>query len=195
VAAARFRQARDSYKILCKQDPQKFLPGLIDVNSRLAEEMMQKGMISEAEAVLTYLRTITPSSGLLAIEINFALNKKDWQSAWDAPCGCGRMRRFKMSATEQLLRTPWCLRSQAARKSDLSSLFAVCHAALVELSVAGKCLRSGQVEEVYSHAAQSWELYHTPEAALAFLACLARNDFTASRVWHHRAVTPDPRAR
>ena len=84
MAAARFRQARDTYKILCKQDPQKFLPGLIEANSRLAEEMMQKGMISEAEAVLTYLKTIAPSSSLVAIEISFALKKNDWQSAWNA---------------------------------------------------------------------------------------------------------------
>jgi tetratricopeptide (TPR) repeat protein len=84
MAAARFRQARDTYKILCKEDPQKFLPGLIDANSRLAEEMMQKGMISEAEVVLTYLKTIAPSSSLVAIEISFALKKKDWHSAWDA---------------------------------------------------------------------------------------------------------------
>jgi hypothetical protein len=84
MAAARFRQARDTYKILCKQDPQKFLPGLIEANSCLAEEMMQKGMISEAGAVLTYLKTIAPSSSLVAIEISFALKKNDWQSAWDA---------------------------------------------------------------------------------------------------------------
>jgi|SRR5580704_16179184 hypothetical protein len=85
-----------------------------------------------------------------------------------------------------------CLRCSA----DLSSLFAVCHAALVELSVAGKCLRSGQVEGAYSHATQSWELYHTPEAArLAFLVCLARDDFAGSRVWHHRAVTPHPKSK
>ncbi len=45
---------------------------------------MQKGMISEAEAVLTYLKTIAPSSSMLAIEISFALKKNDWQSAWNA---------------------------------------------------------------------------------------------------------------
>jgi tetratricopeptide (TPR) repeat protein len=84
MASTRFRQARDAYKILCKQDSQKFLPGLIEANSRLAEEMMQKGMISEAEAVLTYLKTIAPSSSLVAIEVSFALKKNDWQSAWDA---------------------------------------------------------------------------------------------------------------
>jgi tetratricopeptide (TPR) repeat protein len=84
LAAARFRQARDTYKILCKQDPQKYLPGLIEANSRLAEEMMQKGMISESQAVLTYLKTIAPPSILVAIEITFALKRNDWQSAWDA---------------------------------------------------------------------------------------------------------------
>jgi hypothetical protein len=84
LAAARFRQARDTYKILCKRDPQKYLPGLIEANSRLAEELMQKGMISEAQAVLTYLKTIAPSYSLVAIEISFALKRNDWQSAWDA---------------------------------------------------------------------------------------------------------------
>jgi tetratricopeptide (TPR) repeat protein len=84
MAAARFRHARDTYKILCKQDRQKYLPGLIEANSRLAQEMMQNGMISEAEAVLTYLKTIAPSSSLAAIEVSFALKKNDWQSAWDS---------------------------------------------------------------------------------------------------------------
>jgi hypothetical protein len=85
-----------------------------------------------------------------------------------------------------------CLRCGA----DLSPLFAVCRAALGELSVAGKCLRSGQVEEAYSHATQSWELYQTPEAArLAFLACLARDDFAWSRIWYHRVVTPHSKSR
>jgi hypothetical protein len=89
------------------------------------------------------------------------------------------------------LSTP-CLRCSA----DLSPLFAVCRAALVELNVAGKCLRSGHVEEAYSHATKSWELYHTPEAArLAFLACLARDDFALSRIWHHRAVTLRPKSK
>jgi hypothetical protein len=83
-----------------------------------------------------------------------------------------------------------CLRCSA----DLSPLFAVCRAALVELSVAGKCLRSGTAEEAYWHAHQSWELYHSPEAArLAFLACLARNDLDGSRIWHRRAVTSHPK--
>jgi tetratricopeptide (TPR) repeat protein len=84
MAAARFRHARDTYKILCKQDRERFLPGLIEANSRLAEEMMQNGMISEAEAVLTYLKTIAPSLSIAAIEISFALKRNDWQSAWDA---------------------------------------------------------------------------------------------------------------
>jgi thioredoxin-like negative regulator of GroEL len=73
LTADRFRQARDTYKILCKQDRQKFLPGLIEANIRLAEEIMQNGMISEAEAVLAYLKTIAPPSSMVAIEVRFAL--------------------------------------------------------------------------------------------------------------------------
>jgi len=84
LTAGRFRQARDTYKVLCKQDRQKFLPGLIEANTRLAEEMIQNGMISEAEALLTYLKTIASSSSVAAIEVSFALKKNDWPSAWDA---------------------------------------------------------------------------------------------------------------
>jgi tetratricopeptide (TPR) repeat protein len=84
LTANRFRQARDTYKILCKQDRQKYLPGLIEANTRLAEEMMQNGMNSEAEAVLTYLKTIAPASSIAAIEVSFALKKNDWPSAWEA---------------------------------------------------------------------------------------------------------------
>jgi hypothetical protein len=79
---------------------------------------------------------------------------------------------------------------------DLSSLLAVYRAAQVELSVAAKCLRSGSLQEARVHAARSWELYRTPEAArLAFLACLAGNDFAWSRIWHHRAITSHPNSR
>jgi hypothetical protein len=73
---------------------------------------------------------------------------------------------------------------------ELSQLFAVCHAAEVKLRIAGKCFRSGNVDEAREHAAHSWELHHSFEAArLAFLACIALEDFARSRLWHRRAVT------
>jgi hypothetical protein len=74
---------------------------------------------------------------------------------------------------------------------ELSPLFAIYRAADIELSVAGKCLRSGNVNEARERASHSWELRHTSKAArLAFLACIALDDFAWGRVWHRRAVTP-----
>jgi hypothetical protein len=74
---------------------------------------------------------------------------------------------------------------------ELLPLFAVYRAAEVELSVAGKCLRSGNIDEAREHAARSWELHHSSEAArLAFLACIVLEDFAWGRLWHHRAVRP-----
>jgi hypothetical protein len=79
---------------------------------------------------------------------------------------------------------------------DLSPLFAVCRAALVELTVAGKCLRLGDLMEARAHAGQSWGLYHTSEAArLAFLACVALDELAEGRIWYHRAVTLRPAQR
>jgi hypothetical protein len=73
---------------------------------------------------------------------------------------------------------------------ELSPLFAVCHAAEEELRAAGKCMRSGSAEEACGHAAHSWELHHTTEAArLAFLASVALGDFALGRLWHRRSVS------
>jgi tetratricopeptide (TPR) repeat protein len=84
MAAARFRKARDAYKILCKQDREKYLPGLIEANRGLAEQLMGSGLVSEAEQVLTYLKTIAPPSSILATDVSVALKKQDWQKALDA---------------------------------------------------------------------------------------------------------------
>jgi hypothetical protein len=81
LGGGRFRKARDIYKILCKQDREKYLPGLIEANRRLAEHLMENGQISEAEQVLAYLKTIAPSSIMLANDLCFALKKHDWQTA------------------------------------------------------------------------------------------------------------------
>ena len=73
---------------------------------------------------------------------------------------------------------------------ELSPLFAVCHAAEVELRVAGKCLRSGNAEEACGHAVHSWELHHTSKAArLAFMACIALGDFALGQPWYRRSVS------
>jgi hypothetical protein len=74
---------------------------------------------------------------------------------------------------------------------ELAPLFAVRRASEVELTVAGKCLRSGNVDEAHEHATHSWELRHSPEAArVLFLVCIALGDFAGGRVWQHRGATP-----
>jgi len=89
MAAGRFRKARDIYKFLCKQDREKNLPGLIEANRRLAEQLMENGLISEAEQVLAYLKTIAPPSSMLANDVCFALKKRDWQTALDGALRLG----------------------------------------------------------------------------------------------------------
>lgn len=83
MAAGHFRKARDTYKILCKQDRGKYLPGLIEANRRLAEQLVGRGLLSDAEQVLAYLKTIAPASGILATDVSLALQKRDWQGAFE----------------------------------------------------------------------------------------------------------------
>jgi hypothetical protein len=71
----------------------------------------------------------------------------------------------------------------------LTPLFAICGGAELALQVAGQNLRSGQFGKAREHAARSWKLRHTSEAArLAFLACIGLNDFASIRLWRSRAV-------
>jgi len=83
MAASRFRKARDAYKTLCKQDREKYLPALIDANRRLAEQLMEKGLGSEAQQVLAYLATIAPASTIIAQDLSLGLKHQDWQAALD----------------------------------------------------------------------------------------------------------------
>ena len=78
----RFRRARDLYKILCKQDRAKYLPGLIEANRALADQMAAKGQFSEAEQVMAYLRTIAPPASLLGNTLMLALRAQKWQEAF-----------------------------------------------------------------------------------------------------------------
>ncbi len=58
----KFRKARDAFKALNKSQPSRALPLLIEANLGLANEMMAKGLVSEANQVLAYLKTIAPAS-------------------------------------------------------------------------------------------------------------------------------------
>lgn len=58
----KFRKARDVFKSLHKLVPSRALPLLIEANLGLANDMMSKGQVSEANQVIAYLRTIAPPS-------------------------------------------------------------------------------------------------------------------------------------
>lgn len=70
LAAGRFRKARDDFKLLCKQDRAKYLSLLIQANVGLSREMITKGMTSEAQQVIAYLKTIASPADIEAVELD-----------------------------------------------------------------------------------------------------------------------------
>jgi tetratricopeptide (TPR) repeat protein len=81
LAAGKFRKARETYKLLCKRDRERYLPGLIEANTRLMDELRERGLVSEAEQVMAYLKTIAPPKALAGLEIRAALQRADWTGA------------------------------------------------------------------------------------------------------------------
>lgn len=77
----KFRKARDAFKSLNKSQPARALPLLIDANLGLAGEMMSKGLVSEANQVLAYLKTIAPASCDLTPT---SVAKETSRDAWSA---------------------------------------------------------------------------------------------------------------
>ena len=63
----KFRKARDAFKSLNKTQPSRALPLLIEANLGLANEMIAKGQVSEANQVLAYLKNIAPASTNLTL--------------------------------------------------------------------------------------------------------------------------------
>ena len=82
--AKRFRKARDTFKQLCKRDRTRYLPLLVEANMGLAREMLRKGQVSEAEQVITYLKTIAAPSVLAQLEAEIAVHQGDWTAAGQA---------------------------------------------------------------------------------------------------------------
>ena len=72
---------------------------------------------------------------------------------------------------------------------DLAPLFAIDLAAQARLASAAASLRDGEALAAHEHAGQSWELRHSSEAArVAFLACVAMEEFDAALLWRRRAM-------
>ena len=75
LAQGKFRKARDEFKLLCKADKPKYLPFLIDANKGLAKEMLLKGLKSDADQVINYLKTLVPPAQWKTIELEFAASR------------------------------------------------------------------------------------------------------------------------
>ena len=77
LAQGRWRKARDEFKVICKIDRAKYLPLLIQANVGLTREMLAKGLVSEAQPVLAYLKTIAAPAELQPLKLEFALKSGD----------------------------------------------------------------------------------------------------------------------
>jgi tetratricopeptide (TPR) repeat protein len=77
LGARKFRNARDSFKLLCKKDRAKYLPLLIEANVGLVQEMLDKGLVSEAQQVVVYLKTIAPKGLVQGLEAQLAAKSGD----------------------------------------------------------------------------------------------------------------------
>ncbi len=67
IQGERWRKARDAAKDLCRKDKPRYLPLLIAANAGLAQDLWNRGLGQDAEAVLEYLKTIAPSELLAAL--------------------------------------------------------------------------------------------------------------------------------
>ena len=77
LSAGRWRKAREDLKPLCKKDRAKFLPLLIEANVGLAREMLAKRLVSEAQQVVAYLKTIAPVEVIRGLELQIAAHSRD----------------------------------------------------------------------------------------------------------------------
>ena len=81
LRSGKFRKARDAFKSLNKSQPSRALPLLIEANLGLANEMISKGLVSEANQVLAYLKTIAPASCDLTLK---PVSRDISRDAWSA---------------------------------------------------------------------------------------------------------------
>jgi tetratricopeptide (TPR) repeat protein len=81
LAGGKFRKARDAFKLLCKQDRDRYLPDLIQANIGLAREMLAKGQASEAQQVIAYLKTIAPANAVAPLEVEAASRSNNVDAA------------------------------------------------------------------------------------------------------------------
>ncbi len=82
LRSGKFRKARDAFKALNKTQPTRALPLLIEANLGLINDMMSKGLVSEANQVTAYLKTIAPAS--YNLDLTATTKSKTSGDAWSA---------------------------------------------------------------------------------------------------------------
>ena len=65
IEAGLWRKARDAAKELCKKDRGRYLVLLIRANVGLVRDMLGKGLVKDAETVMTYLATFAPADTMV----------------------------------------------------------------------------------------------------------------------------------
>lgn len=95
LRSGKFRKARDAFKSLNKSQSARALPLLIEANLGLANEMISKGMVSEADQVMAYLKTIAPPSYDLSLSAT-SPKANSGSDAWSAmvPLAAQRLESF-----------------------------------------------------------------------------------------------------
>ena len=99
LAAGRWRKARDAFKELCKGDRVAFQPSLIEANVGLARSMLDKRLISDAQQVLAYLKTVASPETIAALESEIATVAVD--SSKPAPDPVVLLAEGSLSPTDQ----------------------------------------------------------------------------------------------
>ncbi len=71
---------------------------------------------------------------------------------------------------------------------ELEGLIAITLAARRETAIGAECLKEGKPAQALNHAARSWMLKKSPEAAkLGFLAGVGEKKFEEALIWRERA--------
>lgn len=120
ITEGKWRKARDTAKELYKKDRTKYLPLLVAANTGLAQEMLDRGLVKDAETVIAYLKTIAPTATVEALESRMRQGKDSstltkgtpaeaLATAWrlvSAPSQCGtKSSEFQLAADRLAIST------------------------------------------------------------------------------------------
>lgn len=72
IGKAKWRQARDEAKLLCKKDRNKYLPLLVAANIGLFRDLLSRSLASDAKTVLDHLKTLCPKEVIEGLEREMA---------------------------------------------------------------------------------------------------------------------------